>query len=225
MLMGLNYAKKQLPEPLAQERLSLALDEADRLQQLLTEILLYAKPQILKLTKIHPGQFFQDLLVQIRELPEASDRIITLQIDPCLTTDPRNIEILGDVNKLKQVFINLFRNACEAIAPGEPVTCNLTKGPRLGSLDSSLDTKLDTKLDTNPAWLHIRIHNGGDPIPAELLPKLTQPFCSTKASGTGLGLAIVKRIIMAHDGDLLIQSEAPTGTTATVALAIANPAA
>jgi signal transduction histidine kinase len=114
------------------------------------------------------------------------------------------IEILGDLNKLKQVFINLFRNACEAIAPGEQVTCNLTQS-------------------TMPSHICIHIHNGGEPIPPALLPKLTEPFCSTKVSGTGLGLAIVKRIVLAHGGELSIQSDAQTGTTVCVLLPITNP--
>jgi signal transduction histidine kinase len=64
----------------------------------------------------------------------------------------------------------------------------------------------------------MQVHNGGDPIPADVLPKLTQPFVSTKASGTGLGLAIVKRIITAHGGELQIESTPSQGTTFTVIL-------
>ena len=198
MVMGLQYAKKHLPEALASDRLALSLDEADRLQQLLNEILLYAKPQVLQLATINLGEFLCTLIEQMHDLPEALDRSIALR--PTLL----DAEILGDLNKLKQVFINLIRNACEAIAPGDTVTCELTNG-------------------TDPKQICIRIHNGGDPIPPEILPRLTEPFCSTKPSGTGLGLAIVKRIVTAHGGDLFIQSNAITGTTVRVQLPIADP--
>jgi signal transduction histidine kinase len=197
IVMGLKYARKQLLTGLAPERLDLSLDEADRLQQLLNEILLYAKPQVLQLTKVNLGEFLHMLLEHIRELPEAADRSIKF------TNAAPGIEILGDRNKLKQVFMNLFRNACEAIAAGDTVTCELTN-------------------ETNPTQICLCIHNGGDPIPPELLPRLTEPFCSTKASGTGLGLAIVKRIVVAHGGELLIQSDAFTGTTVSVHLPIAK---
>lgn len=194
--MGLTYAQKQLTTAAATDRLALSLGEADRLQQLLNEILSYAKPQALNLTPINLGEFLPQLLDQIRELPEAVDRSITF------SNAALNVEIIGDLPKLKQVFINLFRNACEAIKPGDQVTCALTVGPR-------------------PDQIGVWIHNGGAPIPPDILPRLTQPFCSTKASGTGLGLAIVKRIVTAHGGALVIQSEALTGTTVMVQLPIA----
>ncbi|MDJ0691170.1 MAG: ATP-binding protein [Xenococcaceae cyanobacterium MO_188.B32] len=105
----------------------------------------------------------------------------------------------GDKNKLKQVLINLVKNACEAIAPGEVVTCQL-------------------KRDCNPNYIQISVHNGGTLIPAEIMPKLTQPFCSGKSEGTGLGLAIVKRIVDAHEGTMSIQSNASAGTTISFTL-------
>nr|WP_281261379.1 ATP-binding protein [Chamaesiphon polymorphus] len=62
------------------------------------------------------------------------------------------------------------------------------------------------------------IQNGGTPIPADILPQLTKPFFTTKASGTGLGLAIVKRIVEAHNGELGIESSEGVGSIVTVQL-------
>lgn len=193
IIMGLNYANGQLTEPTARDRLSLSLAEADRLQQLLNEILLYAKPQVLQLTPINVSQFLQKVLVQIRELPEAYQREI------CLSNPALEVKVMGDVNKLKQVFINLFRNACEAVLSGDRITCKLMQNLSQQCID-------------------IQIHNSGEPIPADILPKLMQPFYSTKPSGTGLGLAIVKRIVTAHGGNIQIQSDRESGTTVTVQL-------
>lgn len=195
--MGLNYAKAMLNTASAQERLSLSLNESYRLQRLLNEILLYSKPQILQLSRVSIGKFLSELLAQMRELPEATERSLEL-IQPFTDT-----EILADSDRLKQVFINLFRNACEAIATGEVVTCEIATCE-------------------NPAQVCIRIHNRGEPIPPEILLKLTEPFCSTKASGTGLGLAIVKQIVTAHNGDLSIQSDAIIGTVVSVRLPITD---
>lgn len=193
IMMGLEYARSQLAGTGKEDRLQLSLDESDRLQQLLNEILLYAKPQILKLTTVNMSHFLPEFLNQVQTLPEANQRLIILQ------NKTSDAQIMGDLNKLKQVFFNLLRNACEAIAPGEQITCEIACNPP-------------------QTHLSIQIQNGGDPIPPDILPKLMQPFCSTKSSGTGLGLAIVKRIVTAHGGTIHIQSEAPIGTTVTVQL-------
>jgi nitrogen-specific signal transduction histidine kinase len=109
---------------------------------------------------------------------------------------------MADANKLKQVFLNLFRNAFEAIAPHETVRCLIKD-----SIDSDR--------------ICISIHNGGHPIPPELLPQIATPFCTTKPSGSGLGLAISKRIIMAHNGELEITSSNAETTVSVYLPAIA----
>jgi signal transduction histidine kinase len=193
MSMGLKYfGKTNLTEP-AQERLSLALSEASRLECLLSEILLYAKPQVLRLQELNINEFIDDILVLIREMPEAIDRRI--EFIPASAT----VKIIGDQDKLKQVFINIVRNACEAITSGNIVRW-----------------KIDSQ--STPNQVIISVHNGGDPIPPEVLSKLTEPFYSTKSCGTGLGLAIVKRIINAHGGELFIQSEQSIGTIVSIQL-------
>jgi signal transduction histidine kinase len=190
--MGLRHAQKVLQSDADQRRLILALGESQRLQNLLTEILHYAKPQVLNLSRFNLGQFLDNLLSQIQELPEASERCIAYM------NDFQEAEVMADVDKLKQVFLNLFRNAFEAIAPQEIVRCTIAQ-------------------DRNPNRICIQIQNGGTPIPPELLPQITTPFCSTKPSGTGLGLAISKRIIIAHGGELAIASS-NSGTIVSIYL-------
>jgi signal transduction histidine kinase len=196
MVMGLNYFKKTYTNDRDRARVSLALEEADRLQNLLKEILLYAKPQTLQLEALELNTLIKEMLLSLREMPEAEDKEI--KFIPAST----QVRILGDKDKLKQVSINLIRNACEAIANGEVVTCQL-------------------EIDNNSDRVCFSVRNGGTPIPVELLPKLTQPFCSGKPGGTGLGLAIVKRIVDAHGGALSIQSDALEGTKVNITLPIA----
>ena len=193
MSMGLKYFKKNILTEPAQERLGLALSEASRLEHLLSEILLYAKPQMLQLQELNINQFIQEILILIREMPEAVERQIEFM------PASGKIKISGDQDKLKQVFINIIRNACEAIASGNVVTW-------------SVDAQ------TSPEQVIIIVHNGGEPIPPEVLCKLTKPFYSTKPSGTGLGLAIVKRIVNAHGGELYIQSNQAIGTRVNIKL-------
>jgi signal transduction histidine kinase len=196
VVMGLRHAQKVLHSDADQERLDLSLSEFHRLNHLLYDILCYAKPQVLQCSKLNINEFLNDLLSQIRDLPEAADRQFIY--DRGLP----EYEVIADSDKLKQVFINLFKNACEAIAPHETVSCRITD-----------------YIDTNQ--ICISIHNGGTPIPPDILPQLATPFCSTKSSGTGLGLAISKRIITSHDGELAITSSS-AGTTVSVYLPIVS---
>ncbi len=197
VLMGLNAFKKiPLPKP-AKERLALSLDEAERIRNLLSEILLYAKPQSLQFADLELIEFITEILGPIRLMPSAMNkRIIFI---PASTS----VYIMGDKDKLKQIFINLIDNACEAVKEGETITW---------SLDS----------EVIPQWVDIQIHNGGKPIPPELLSKLIRPFYTTKSSGTGLGLAIVKRLVEAHGGKLSITSSASEGTIASVRLPLSQ---
>jgi signal transduction histidine kinase len=195
MKMGLSFFQK-LDLPLsAQERLSLAVEEASRLERLLKEILLYAKPQTLQLEKIDIKELISNMLPSLQNMLEAEERLIKF----CST---KSVMVLGDKDKLKQIIINLVRNASEAVAKGDTV-------------------KVELSSNDNVNQVCIRVHNGGEPIPPEIIPKLTQPFYSTKSSGTGLGLAIVKRIVEAHSGKLLIESNHAEGTTVSVELPIA----
>ncbi len=194
MMMGLKYFQKIILVESAQERLSLALDEGSRLQRLLSEILLYAKPQTLQLCELDVNEFISELLILIREMPEALEREI--EFIPISSA----VKILADKDKLKQVFINIVRNAYEAVLVGDVVKCLV---------------EIDTKNK-----VIINVHNSGEAIPKEVLSKLTQPFFSTKSGGTGLGLAITKRIVNAHGGELSIQSESGCGTTVSVQLPV-----
>lgn len=198
VLMGLNSFKRMdLPER-AQLRLQLALDESERLQRLLNEILLYAKQQQLETAAIELNSFFADLLPTLQEMPTALNHPIDFQPASDLAW------IQADADKLKQVFINLVSNACEAVDLGEKITWRV----QLSSLQNQV---------------FVEVNNGGEPIPAEILPQLTRPFVTTKSSGNGLGLAIAKRIVETHGGELVIQSTAATGTTVTVSLPIITP--
>ncbi|MDX2213394.1 MAG: ATP-binding protein [Oculatellaceae cyanobacterium bins.114] len=191
VLMGLTALRGvDLPKK-AQLQLALALEDSERLQRLLNEILLYAKQQVLNNCELELNAFITELLEGLRMIPAIAEHCI--QFIPMLSP----VWIWGDRDKLKQVLINLMRNACEAVQSGEVITC-------------------DIKI--NPDQICIRVHNGGEPIPPDQLVKLGTPFFTTKQSGNGLGLAIVRRIVEAHGGQLVIQSALEIGTTVSVQL-------
>ncbi|MEM6399973.1 MAG: ATP-binding protein [Cyanobacteria bacterium P01_D01_bin.116] len=195
--MGLDYFSKvdNLPQP-AKERLSLSISEEKRLERLLQEILLYSKPDNLQLSELEVNNLIDKSLIIIEQMPQAKGRIIEF------IPFSQPIHILGDADKLQQIFINILRNACEAVENGEVIQWRVSY--------------------LHPDYLRISINNGGNAIPSFMLPKITQPFYSTKSDGTGLGLTIVERIVQAHGGKLSIQSNSITGTTVKVELPVAK---
>ncbi|MDA8338987.1 MAG: ATP-binding protein [Nitrospiraceae bacterium] len=95
--------------------------------------------------------------------------------------------IMGDPTLLKQVFINLFMNAIQAM---------------------KRDGAITVEYKASDEWLEIYVKDTGPGIPGEIAQKIFQPFFTTRADGTGLGLATVYKIILAHHGDIkLIPSE------------------
>lgn len=194
ILLGLMSLKGSNLTEGTQLRLALALEEAERLQRLLNEILLYAKRQTLHCDELEINQWLSEIRdVIIRSIPATMGRMIEY------TSEVPEAWIWGDRDKLKQVFINLIKNACEAIEEEGVITWSVLPG-------------------ATSDHVRVCIHNDGAPIPPELLKKIGTPFCTTKSEGNGLGLAIVRRIMAAHGGEFTIQSELGMGTTVCIQL-------
>ncbi len=195
VMMGLNYFDRlELPVN-AKKRLTLALDEAERLKRLLNEILDYARSEVIRPEPIDLNQLTLELIENITTTHVADRKQIRFN------SLPEPIIISADKDKLKQVLINLLQNAWDAVSESEEISVQIS---------SSIISE----------QVCIQIKNGGLPIPPELLPKLTMPFFTTKPHGSGLGLAIVKKIVDAHNGKLKIESSAIAGTVIIVELPV-----
>ena len=122
-------------------------------------------------------------------------------IDLSVHFSDQNIVIECEQDKLKQVFINVIKNSFEAIDKNGriSITCEKDKGKD---------------------EVRITIRDNGIGIPAERLPKLGEPFYSTKERGTGLGLMICKKIVKDHNGSLHISSKENEGTVVEVTLPV-----
>ncbi|MEO1067793.1 MAG: ATP-binding protein [Cyanobacteria bacterium J06638_6] len=208
VMLGLNsFRSLELPERF-QTRLGLALEESERLQKLLNEILMYSRDPTLESEAIDLNPLIQSLAATLSHHPGREDSAAapqtagpqTARPQLAVTTLPIPVTIQGDRDKLKQVFINLISNAQEACPPNGVVTW-VVHPPGANQVTVS-------------------IHNDGDPIPPDVLPLLTRPFFTTKSSGNGLGLAITKRIVEAHQGKLEIRSAPGEGTTVTISFPI-----
>jgi signal transduction histidine kinase len=117
-------------------------------------------------------------------------------------------KVLGDAQRLEQVVVNLLLNACQAL-----------RDPERG-------IAVATAWDGAARRVVVEVRDEGEGIPAEHLPRLTEPFFTTKRSrgGTGLGLSVSAGIVAAHGGALAFASTPGSGTTATVTLPAAEGA-
>jgi len=113
--------------------------------------------------------------------------------------------VLGDRNQIQQVFLNLFANACDAMAQS-----NLR--------ELTVDIRADA-IDDKPFW-HCEVADSGEGIQQELQEKVFKSFFTTKprGKGTGLGLSIARSILKEHNGDIRLASERGKGTTFSVLL-------
>jgi signal transduction histidine kinase len=109
---------------------------------------------------------------------------------------------MADKDHLRRVFINLVRNALDAMEE---------------------EGELQVRTDICNEAVRVSIADTGTGIPPKVLPRIFDPFFTTKAKGIGLGLAISKRIIEHHGGQLVVQSELCHGTTFTMTLPQAKP--
>ncbi len=117
--------------------------------------------------------------------------------------------IQANPNYLKQVFLNLVLNAIDAI------------GEQGGTLRvrTALDQMSGRDHQLLPA-VRVEFSDTGEGIPPELLPRIFEPFVTTKKTGTGLGLSISYRLIEAHNGQIAVTSETGVGTTFTILLPV-----
>ena len=104
---------------------------------------------------------------------------------------------------LRQVFLNLARNAAEA-ASDSPNPAVILRG--------------ETSVSSEDRTQRIRILDNGPGIPIDALPKLFRPFFTTKVNGTGLGLAVVQKILLQHGGQVEAQNRVGGGAEFIVTL-------
>ena len=167
--------------------------ELNRIELILSELLMLAKPQESKFKK----ENINNILNEITTLLETEANLKNVLIEKKLSsTIP---EINCDQNQLKQVFINFIKNAIEAMPKGGVVS-------------------VTTKEVENE--IEVTVKDNGIGIPKKILEKIGQPFVTTKKSGTGLGLMISFKIIENHKGTIKVNSEEGKGTTFTIRLPI-----
>ena len=174
---------------------SIMLDELDRIESIINEFLFLAKPQQEIKFEVQP---FKPILEQVIGLMQGEANLKGIEIIVELN-DLALLKVRSNANHLKQVFVNIIKNAMEALQ---------TKGK----------IKIIGEVNREKSILTVIVIDDGPGISQERLKKLGEPFYSTKEKGTGLGLMITRKLLEDHEGELLFESEVGKGTVVYVKL-------
>ncbi|MDJ0787023.1 MAG: ATP-binding protein [Myxococcota bacterium] len=178
--------------------------EATRIASLVDDLMVFSRGDALRPAPLNVHRVLDDVLQLLSLDPLAQG------IDVVRTFDPSLPELSGDADRLTQVFLNLARNALQAMAPG-PGT--LTIETRM-----ELDHRIVLQDGKSVPTLSIAVCDTGDGMTAEQLRQATTPFFTTRSGGTGLGLAVADYWVSQHRGALDIESAPDEGTRVRVSL-------
>lgn len=183
------------------EYMEVIIKEADRLNIILNEMLDFARPARLVKKPVNIHQVLDSVVLLLGEG--------TGQAAFVKSYDPSIPEVSGDENQLKQVFLNLVKNAIEAISESGIV-----------SVSTRAITDFHLGEGGSGRMVSIEVRDNGCGIRPEDLESVFTPFFTTKPRGSGLGMAITLKIIKEHGGHLKIDSEPGKGTSVLVYLPV-----
>lgn len=178
-------------DPSRMEYFEIILDEIDRVNQIVEEFLVLAKPKSVHLETKNIIPIIHNVL-SLMEF-DARKKNVTIYFDNV----DEQILVRCDESRLKQVFLNFVKNGMEAMPNGGNI-------------------KVTTELKDGE--VQISIEDTGVGIPPERLKKLGEPFYTTKKTGNGLGLMVSFKIIEGHKGRIVVESEINKGTTFNIVL-------
>jgi signal transduction histidine kinase len=181
------YASQNVIEQ--REYVQVMLQEIDRVNDLVSELLLLAKPH--RMCKVPSS--IQQLVEELRPLVESEALLRKIEVRWHLLETPL---VWADAGMMKQVVLNLVKNAMEAMEDGGVLTVSL---------------------DVDGGTVRLEVADTGPGIPYYQMDKIFDAFFTTKEKGTGLGLPICQRIISEHKGEIRVSSKG-FGTTFSILL-------
>jgi len=185
------------PESKRRRILELSLSETQRLAEMLRNMLSFSKPEEEKRRPVKINELVEGILLVMEKQMRESNIKVETYFDQTLP------EVMASTNQMRQVMLNLLKNAKEA----------MPKGGILSVRTSQEDHKV-----------MVAIQDTGVGIPEELRDKIFEAFFTTKqkVKGVGLGLSVCYGIIKDHGGEIRVESEVDKGTTFTILLPMSS---
>lgn len=169
--------------------------EVSRLEKILANIMDFSKPVETVRTLIQINELLENTCYLMGPYLKSAHIQVSKKFDPSIP------KIIVDQTQMKQVFLNLIKNAAESMTQGG---------------------KLTVESMTEDEYIKIDFTDTGEGMTPEILQNLFTPFFTTKVDGTGVGLAVSQKIIDDHNGFIKIKSVPKEGTTFSISLPIKN---
>jgi signal transduction histidine kinase len=161
------------------EHIGLSLEGIDQIERFIKELLNFTRVQELSLERWSVEQIIEESLKLIKDSLVQKKIIVEKACGEGLPP------VLADADKLRQVFLNVLRNAYEALGSG-----------------GKISIYCDAVVEGRRTMVRVRISDNGPGIPEKARPNIFEPFYTTKPSGFGLGLANARKIIEQHNGTI-----------------------
>jgi two-component system sensor histidine kinase PilS (NtrC family) len=188
-----------------QALMGIVLREVHRLNSLIADFLLFARPISPGRERIHLNRLIEEIFQMLSHSPDFN---VLIRLD---TEFEDELYIQGDPNQVRQVFWNLLINAAQAMPEGGMLRVRLRKGsPR-------------ALLPGGRSYGEVSVIDSGMGIGEEEIGKIFDPFFTTKEKGTGLGLSIVHSIVESYGGKIAVQSQKGQGSVFSVFIPLAEP--
>ncbi|THF84461.1 ATP-binding protein [Cohnella fermenti] len=185
----------QLSQATSKNHSEIMLAEIDRINDIVNELLILAKPQGGEQVRKKLRTLLQSVLTLVN--PQAI--LLNVQLLDLYPPHLDSLEVLCVENKLKQVFLNVIKNAIEAMPDGGTVA---------------------VEVSADEEWVYVEVADSGPGIAQEQLQRIGQPFSSTKEKGTGLGLMVSQTILDNHGGHMSFRNRSAGGAVVAVKLPI-----
>jgi two-component system sensor histidine kinase HydH len=187
------FKERYQDKPQDQQTATIMIQEVDRLNRVVSQLLEFARPINIKPQPTNLNSLIDDSIKLIENQAGQKDIAIKTVISNPVP------EIMIDPDRLNQVLLNFYLNAIE-------------------SIDTGCELKVELSSNSETEGMAIKISDTGCGITPEDLPKIFDPYYTTKSSGTGLGLAIAHNIIEAIGGQIVVESRPGRGTVFRIIL-------